>query len=142
MPRHAAMPVPTTRWERRVHDVLLLDSISALGERGAGRVVVTGSHGGRSAAAFVLDARVAPRAVLFNDAGVGKDEAGIVALAMLQARGIAAAAYAHDSARIGDAADGARSGVLSHLNDAARALGLAPGDRVADAIAGLTPRAD
>ncbi|MCL4748189.1 MAG: hypothetical protein KJZ83_22685 [Burkholderiaceae bacterium] len=127
----------TTRRERYVHDVLLLDSISALGARGAGRVVVTGSHGGRSAAAFVLDAPVAPRAVLFNDAGVGKDDAGIVALAMLEARGIAAAAYRHDSARIGDAADGANSGVLSHLNDSARALGLARGDRVAAAIAKL-----
>ncbi|HEY5632189.1 MAG TPA: hypothetical protein VIT02_00360 [Burkholderiaceae bacterium] len=119
------------------HEPLLLDSISALAGRGAGRVVVTGSHGGRSAAQFVLDAPGAPRAVLFNDAGVGKDEAGIVALAMLQARAIAAATYAHDSARIGDAADGASNGVISHVNQAARALGLAPGGRVADAIARL-----
>jgi hypothetical protein len=125
----------------RAHALLLLDSISALADRGANRVVVTGSHGGRSAAQFVLDAPVAPHAVLFNDAGVGKDGAGIVALAMLQARAIAAATYAHDSARIGEAADGARNGRISHVNDAARALGVAPGARVADVIELLAGRA-
>ncbi len=124
----------------RAHELLLLDSISALADLGADRVVVTGSHGGRSAAQFVLDAPVAPHAVLFNDAGVGKDNAGIVALAMLQARAIAAATYAHDSARIGDAADGALNGVISHVNEAARALGLAPGSTVAEAITRLGAR--
>lgn len=72
--------------------------------------------------------------VVFNDAGVGKDEAGIVALQRLQQQGRAAAAVAHTSARIGDALDAWRHGVLSHVNPMAAARGLAPGMAVRDAL--------
>ena len=58
-------------------------------------------------------------------------------LALLQPRGTVAATYSHDSARIGDAADGAASGIITHLNAAATAAGLAEGMRVADAVAAL-----
>jgi len=72
--------------------------------------------------------------VFFNDAGGGKDDAGIAALAMLQARAIAAAAVAHSSARIGDALDAWQHGVISHVNEAARRLGLHAGERVQAAV--------
>lgn len=114
--------------------VVLLDSIAHIGADCAGRVVVCGSHGGASAAGFVLDAPAPPRAVFFNDAGVGKDSAGIVALDLLEARGLIAAAYAHDTARIGDAADGLANGVVSHLNPRADASGIRAGMRVREAI--------
>ena len=58
-------------------------------------------------------------------------------LDLLQPQGTVAVAYSHDSARIGDAADGAASGVITHLNAAAKAAGLAEGMRVADAVAAL-----
>lgn len=106
--------------------VVLLDSVAAVGPEHAGRVVVTGSHGGASAAAYAL--RVPARLFVFNDAGVGKDGAGIAALDLLQAAGQPAAAVAHTSARIGDAADTWASGVISHLNEAATRLGLAAGE--------------
>jgi hypothetical protein len=61
---------------------------------------------------------------VFNDAGVGKDRAGIAALDLLDADGIAAVTVSHDSARIGEASDAWQHGVLSHLNAAAVALGL------------------
>jgi hypothetical protein len=67
---------------------------------------------------------------VFNDAGVGKDGAGIAALAMLQARGVAGVAVSHDSARIGDPHDTWTHGRVSHVNAAAAALGLQPGDRL------------
>ena len=75
-----------------------------------GAVIVTGSHGGRYAAYLTLKAH--PRAVIHNDAGVGKDEAGIAVIAMAEALGVAAATASHASCRIGDAArhDGARRG--------------------------------
>ena len=120
--------------------LLLLDSIAHVDPECAGNVVVTGSHGGTSAAGFVLGQAVSPRAVLFNDAGVGKDEAGVAALAMLQQRGVIAAAYSHLSARIGDAADGLANGVLGHLNSAALAAGLRPGMAVRDAVSRLGAR--
>lgn len=103
----------------------LVDSITEAAARGTGLVVVSGSHGGISAARFALDAR--PHLVIFNDAGVGKDGAGIAALTWLQARGVAAAAVAHDSARIGEAASTWRDGVISAANAAAAALGARPG---------------
>jgi DNA gyrase subunit B len=72
--------------------------------------------------------------VVLNDAGVGKDDAGIAALAMLQARGVACATVSHSTARIGDALDSWEHGVLSHLNQAALALGLKAGEPLKAAL--------
>ncbi|WP_374664374.1 hypothetical protein [Ramlibacter sp.] len=108
--------------------VLIIDSITKVDPRDEGAIVVSASHGGVSSGEFAL--AVPLRAVFFNDAGVGKDDAGIAALAMLQARGVAAGTVSHTSARIGDAQDMWDHGVISHVNEAARAMGLAPGQRL------------
>ena len=79
--------------------------------------------------------------VFFNDAGIGKDRAGIAGLPMLEAIGVAACAYSHESARIGEAADGLAHGVVSHLNARARALGIREGDRVQSVVDALISRA-
>lgn len=100
--------------------ITLLDSVALIDSSHAGTIVVTGSHGGRSAAGFVVDVPEKPLAVFFNDAGGGKDNAGKVGLDMLQAIGVAAACYSHMSARIGDAQDGLDNGVLTDLNDLAK----------------------
>lgn len=105
--------------------VLIIDSITKVDAADAGAIVVSASHGGVSSGEFAL--AVPLRAVFFNDAGVGKDDAGIAALAMLQARGVAAGTVSHTSARIGDAQDMWENGVISHVNAAARAMGFAPG---------------
>ena len=105
--------------------IVLADSITEVTEEDAHAIVVSGSHGGVSAGEFAL--AVPLRAVFFNDAGVGKDGAGIAALEMLQTAGVAAGAVAHTSARIGESRDTWDNGVLSHVNAAARALGFAPG---------------
>ena len=112
--------------------VLLMDSITRLRPEHDGAIVVSGSHGGTSAAAFAMACPLA--LVVFNDAGVGKDGAGIAALAVLQAKGTAAVTVAHTSARIGEAADTWANGVLSHVNDAARLRGLAPGQPLREAV--------
>ena len=85
---------------------------------------MTGSHGGRSAAGFVVDVSKKPLAVFFNDAGGGKDNAGKVGLDMLQAIGILAVCYSHMSARIGDAQDGLESGMVSDTNALAKQAGI------------------
>jgi hypothetical protein len=102
--------------------VIAIDSITQLTPGDEDAIVVAGSHGGASSGEIALALPL--RVVFFNDAGVGKDDAGIAALAMLQARGIAAATVAHTSARIGDALDAWQHGVISHVNEAAHALGL------------------
>ena len=115
--------------------IVLVDSITKLAADDAGAVVVSGSHGGTSAAEFALAVRLA--AVFFNDAGIGKDEAGVAGLRILQERGVAAGTVSHLSARIGEAEDAWEHGVVSRLNDAAAALGIAPGERLRDALTRL-----
>jgi len=112
--------------------VLIMDSITKVAPEDAGAIVVSASHGGASSGEFALE--VPLKAVFFNDAGGGKDGAGIAALAMLQARGVAGGTVAHTSARIGDAQDMWECGVISHLNDSARRLGLAVGEPLRGAL--------
>jgi len=116
--------------------VRVVDSITELDAADAGCVAVSGSHGGISSARFALAAR--PRLSVFNDAGVGKDHAGIAALAFLQARGLAACTVEHHSARIGDAHSTLNDGIISHVNALAAALGIAPGQTCRQAI-DMTP---
>ena len=105
--------------------LILLDSVTQVGPGQTGWLIVTGSHGGASVVPYARAVR--GWLYVFNDAGVGKDGAGIAALELLQADGIAAATVAHTSARIGEAADTWEHGVISRLNAAAAALGLAVG---------------
>jgi hypothetical protein len=100
--------------------LFLLNSIAHIGNAHANAVVISGSHGGRSAAEFVIALKEKPSCVFFNDAGGGKDNAGKVALDILQAHGIACACYSHLSARIGDAQDGYDHGIVSGVNQLAR----------------------
>ncbi len=113
--------------------VLLVDTISSLRPGDGALVVVSGSHGGVSAGELARGRGL--RAVFFNDAGIGKDRAGVAALDMLDDEGTPAGAVDHRSARIGDARDAWRDGVLSHVNAAARRLGLAPGEPLRAAVA-------
>ena len=107
------------------HPLRLVDSITELGPSDAGCVAVSGSHGGLSSARYAVAAR--PWLSVFNDAGVGKDEAGIAGLGVLQQAGLAAIAVAHASARIGQANSTLQEGTVSHLNEAAQALGFVSG---------------
>jgi len=112
--------------------VLLLDSITWIEAADAGQIVISGSHGGRSSAEYAI---LFPLALCcLNDAGVGKDCAGIVALDMLETRGTPGLAVSHDSARIGDAQDAWDHGIVSHVNAGAAALGIAVGQILRDGI--------
>ena len=119
--------------------VVLMDSIAYADDTDAGQIVVAGSHGGRSSGRFALDF---PLEICFlNDAGVGKDNAGLASLAMFDEIGRAGATYDSNSARIGDAADAWENGVISHVNRTAAGLGFVAGERVADAILRIYGRA-
>jgi hypothetical protein len=113
----------------------LADSVGYVTPAMAGAVVVTGSHGGDSAARYALPVR--PLLVVFNDAGGGLDDAGISGLWLLEAEGIAAATVGHLTARIGHARSTLEQGVLSHVNGPAAALGLAAGRSCREALAPL-----
>jgi Na+/phosphate symporter len=111
----------------------LIDSITQLTASDAGCIAVSGSHGGISSARFALEAR--PLLSVFNDAGVGKMEAGIAGLAFLQVNGLAACAVAHTSACIGVAQSTLDDGIISHSNALALALGITVGQTCRDAVA-------
>ena len=114
---------------------IVLDSITRMDASYRGKVLVAASHGGVYAAYLAALGRL--RGVILNDAGVGKDGAGIAGLAYLDRAGMAAAAVGHLSARIGDGADMMARGVISHANERARAVGCIPGMACADCAARL-----
>ena len=118
--------------------ILTADSITRVGPEAAGAVIVNGSHGGIYAAYLAGKLRVA--AAIFNDAGVGRDHAGIAGLDYLEGFGIAAAAVGHDTARIGDGTDMMARGLVTFANASARELGCRPGMACRNA-AGLLQRA-
>ena len=73
--------------------VLIMDSITKVTPEDQGAVVVSASHGGASSGEFALE--VPLKLAFFNDAGVGKDDAGIFSLALLQSRGVACGTVSH-----------------------------------------------
>src|SRR6202158_1652181 len=101
--------------------IIVADSITRVDEAAAhGAVVVNASHGGIYAA--YLAAKLEAAAAIFNDAGIGRDNAGIAGLDYLQDLGIAAATVGHDTARIGDGADMMARGVITYANGLAETL--------------------
>ena len=110
----------------------VLDSIGYATVEMAGAVIVSGSHGGMSAARYAVAAR--PHLVVFNDAGRGRDDAGISGLAWLESAGVAAAAVGYESARIGDARSTLDDGLITHVNAHAAAMGVRVGMRCLDAV--------
>ena len=115
--------------------IVIADSITRIGPEAAGSVIVNASHGGVYAAYLAVKLHAA--AAIFNDAGVGRDRAGIGGLDYLQEFGIAGATVGHDTARIGDGADMMASGVVTHANELAASLGVGPGQSCRDAAARL-----
>ena len=102
--------------------VVVMDSISLIARGDEGAIVVCGSHGGAISGAFA--AKHPPDLVVFNDAGGGKNGAGLASLADLERDSIAAVAVSHDTARIGDALDAWENGVVSQANTPAREAGV------------------
>ncbi len=96
---------------------------------------MSGSHGGLSSAGFAVAAR--PLLSVFNDAGVGKDQAGTAGLEFLQQLGLAACAVAHTSACIGVAQSTLDEGIISHANALAQALGVSIGHTCRQAVAAV-----
>ncbi|MBV8393605.1 MAG: hypothetical protein JOY81_10530 [Alphaproteobacteria bacterium] len=105
--------------------VLIHDSVVKLPPEANGAVVVGGSHGAVYAA--YNSAKYGCRAAIHHDAGIGKDEAGIGGLAYADSLGMAMAAVATASARIGDGQDMYRRGLISRANTLAQKCGVRVG---------------
>ena len=137
-PENSSQPLPYEEVRFVISEespnIVCIDSASLVKEEDAGQIVITGSHGGliggRPEKAFNVQAMVA----VFNDAGVGIDEAGIGRLEPLEQQGIAACAVANTSARIGDSRSTYQNGVISHLNNRAAQLGASVGRSVKEFV--------
>lgn len=106
-------------------DILVIDSVTRLEAGARSAVVVCGSPGGLYSA--WVAATMGVRAIVFNDAGLGRHSAGVAGVAWLNGLGIAACAVDHRSARIGDSADMLASGIVTMVNDTAATAGCLPG---------------
>jgi hypothetical protein len=111
---------------------VLMDSISYVSADNRGDIIISGSHGGTSSAGYAIDAQVA--AAFFNDAGGGKNNAGIKGFAVLDEHGIIACAVSHESAEIANGRDTYKNGVITQVNKTAAQMGIAPGGTVRDAV--------
>jgi hypothetical protein len=103
---------------------VISDSVTTFGSEERGRAALAGSHAGLYAA--YLAAKAGVKAVILNDAGVGREQAGIGGLKLLEELGVPGAAIGHRSARIGDGADGLRRGIITYVNRPAAQIGLRP----------------
>ena len=106
-------------------EILILDSATKFGADSHGKVAIAASHG--AIYAGYLGARASLRGIILHDAGIGRDAAGINSLPYLDEYTVAGAMVDHLSARIGDGASMAATGIISHVNETARAAGCEPG---------------
>ena len=130
------LAMPESRSHQSLRPILVAESVTELGDEVRGAVLVAGSHGGLIAS--YLGAKAGAHALILNDAGGGLDQAGVAGMAYLDEIGMAAATVAHTSARIGDGADSLARGVISQVNQHARAASVSIGMRASDAAAILT----
>lgn len=117
--------------------VWVLDSASLVSPSDDGAIVITGSHGSAPGGEVERALKCTAALAAFNDAGVGKDAAGISRLPLLQARGVPAVTVAASSARIGEGMSTLNDGVISAVNPAAASLGAFLGQRLTDFVADL-----
>jgi hypothetical protein len=106
--------------------ILMVASCSNVRAEHRSHVVVSGSYGGRYNAFNA--AKWPVRAVIMNDAGIGKDKAGIVGLDFLDQIGLVAATADARTCHIGDGDHVLAHGVISYVNRTAAAC--APGQSV------------
>jgi hypothetical protein len=113
-----------------VAKILTVASCSFVRDEHRSHVIVSGSYGGRYNAFNA--AKWGVRGVIMNDAGIGKDNAGIVGLGYLDQIGLAAATADAQTCHIGDGDHMLEHGIISHVNASAAALGCSVGQGVRD----------
>jgi hypothetical protein len=112
--------------------VIVIDGVTKLPREANGGVIVGGSNATAYAAYF--SAKAGARAAIHHDCGIGRDEAGVQGLPWADQHGMAMAAVATASARVGDAADMLTRGIISRANKLAARCGVENGQTVAQAV--------
>lgn len=115
--------------------VILLDSLGDLQPDNVSPVLVCASHCGDNGTFARKLKNCHVKAVFLNNAGIGKNQAGISGLVHYEAENILACAVDCNSAEIGVARDTWESGIISHTNNLAVKAGIQTGDSVQEAVA-------
>jgi hypothetical protein len=112
--------------------VVCTDSIAfGLPEDVERNVLVTAGHTGASAVFYLRKFR--PHGFICSDGGKGKEDAGIAALAIVEADGLAGATVDAQTARMGDGLSSYHDGVISACNSIAAGRGVRVGQPAAEA---------
>lgn len=119
--------------------VVIFDSLGDIQPDNTKPVLVCASHCGDNGTFAKKLKNCQVKAVFLNNAGVGKNQAGISGLPFYEAEGIIACAVDHNSAEIGVGADTWNSGIISHANAEAKAANIQIGDSVQDAVSKIIP---
>jgi len=123
-------------------NVILLDSLGYIQPDNISPILVCASHCGDNGTFARKLKNCHVKAVFLNNAGIGKNQAGISGLSFYAAEGILACAVDHYSAEIGVAADTWESGIISHTNTLAVNAGIQIGDSVKNAVARINYLSD
>lgn len=115
--------------------VILLDSLGDLQPDNASPILVCASHCGDNGTFARKLKNCHVKAVFLNNAGIGKNQAGISGLVHYEIENILACAVDCNSAEIGVARDTWESGIISHTNNLAEKAGIQTGDSVQEAVA-------
>jgi predicted DNA-binding protein with PD1-like motif len=114
--------------------IIIADSLSEVVKAEKGDVIVCGSHGGKSVAEYIINKNLLEiGGLIVNDAGIGKDEAGIYALKYLEKYNIPVVAVSNNSAKIGDGEDVFKNGIVSKVNSIAMERGVRVGMKAMEA---------
>ncbi len=111
---------------------MVFDGVTKLPSEANGAVVLGGSNAAVPAA--YISAKAGVRAAIHHDCGIGRDEAGVSGLLWAEQHGMAMAAVAANSARVGDSADMLERGIISRANAIAATCGVEPGQTVVHAV--------
>jgi nucleotidyltransferase/DNA polymerase involved in DNA repair len=120
--------------------IVCIDSASLIMPADAGRLVVTGSHGGLIGGDPAKAINVAARFAAFNDAGFGMNDAGAGRLEPLALQGIAAVVVSHASAEIGNGRSTLYDGIISRANAVAEKWGCQTGMKLTEALSARIAR--
>ena len=112
--------------------VVAMDSISIIDNGDLHAAIVSGSNGGMASGRHVLTFDCL--CFFFNDAGVGKADAGIKGIFLLDPINVPAGTVSYRSARISDGLDSWENGLISALNTSAERAGFHVGERLQDAL--------
>ena len=123
---HGQQKVVKTSGKSRI---IIVETSSDVNESNSRDIIVTGSHQGSGSHL----AKCKIKGAIGNDAGKGKQDAGIAGFKLLDEHGIPAAAVSNMTAKIGNGNSTYEQGKISAVNEIARKLGISEGMSAKDA---------